>query len=110
MLRRASISGVPPPAPLSRRHCHSQSSGRGGFAGRHCSPGFRVIVPDLLKDDVRLSRRALLGGISSLAGALALGGCAGMAANGARFEASSLTVDPTLLIATTRKPVSGGRA
>ena len=71
---------------------------------------FRVIVPNLLQHDVRLSRRALLGGISSLAGALALSGCSGMAETGARFETSSLAADPTLLVATTRKPANGGRA
>jgi esterase/lipase superfamily enzyme len=41
---------------------------------------------------------------------LALGGCAGLGASGARFDASTLSLDPTLLVATTRKPVNGGRA
>jgi esterase/lipase superfamily enzyme len=57
-----------------------------------------------------VSRRALLGGLGSLASALALGGCASLGATGARFDASSLSVDPTLLVTTTRKPVNGGRA
>ena len=57
-----------------------------------------------------MSRRALLGGLSSLAGALALGGCADVGATGARFDPSSLSADPTLLVATTRKAVNGGRA
>jgi esterase/lipase superfamily enzyme len=39
---------------------------------------------------------------------LALGGCASMA-TGARYDAASLTGEPTLLVATTRKPVNGGR-
>jgi len=69
-----------------------------------------VIVPRLLQHDVLVSRRALLGGLSSLASVLALGGCAGFGATGARFDASSLSDDPTLLVATTRKPVNGGRA
>ena len=56
-----------------------------------------------------MSRRALLRGLASSAGMLALGGCAGLAATGARFDASSLSVDPTLLVATTRKRVNGGR-
>jgi esterase/lipase superfamily enzyme len=56
------------------------------------------------------SRRALLGGLGSLASTLALGGCAGLAAQGSRFDASSLVEDPTLLVATTRKRVNGGRA
>jgi esterase/lipase superfamily enzyme len=50
-----------------------------------------------------------LGGLGSLASVLALGGCAGLGATGARFDASSLSVDPTLLVATTRKRVNGGR-
>ena len=44
-----------------------------------------------------------------LTSVLALGGCAGLGATGARFDASSLSADPTLLVTTTRKPVNGGR-
>ena len=69
-----------------------------------------MVVRHFLKHDVLASRRALLGGLGSLAGALALGGCAGLAASGARFDASSLSADPTLLVTTTRKRVNGGRA
>jgi esterase/lipase superfamily enzyme len=70
-----------------------------------------VIVRHLLQRDSgrSVSRRALLGGILSAGSALALGGCAGLGATGARFDASSLSVDPTLLVTTTRKPVNGGR-
>jgi esterase/lipase superfamily enzyme len=57
-----------------------------------------------------VSRRALLGGLSSLASVLALGGCADVGATAPRFDPSSLSVNPTLLVATTRKPVNGGRA
>ncbi|WP_245286530.1 alpha/beta fold hydrolase [Bradyrhizobium sp. ARR65] len=57
-----------------------------------------------------MSRRRLLGGLSSLASVLALGGCAGLSATGAQFDASSLSVQPTLLVATTRNRVNGGRA
>jgi esterase/lipase superfamily enzyme len=69
-----------------------------------------VVVRHFLQHEVIVSRRALVGGLGSLAGALALGGCAGLAASGARFDASSLSADPTLLVATTRKRVNGGRA
>jgi esterase/lipase superfamily enzyme len=69
-----------------------------------------VIVRHSLQHEVLATRRALLGGLASLTSVLALGGCAGLAATGARFDASSLAVDPTLLVATTRKPVNGGRA
>jgi esterase/lipase superfamily enzyme len=70
-----------------------------------------VIVRHLPQRDSgrSVSRRALLGGILSAGSALALGGCAGLGATGARFDASSLSVDPTLLVTTTRKPVNGGR-
>jgi esterase/lipase superfamily enzyme len=55
------------------------------------------------------SRRALLRGIASSASVLALGGCASLGATGASYDASSLSVEPTLIVATTRKPVNGGR-
>ena len=45
-----------------------------------------------------------------MASLIALGGCSGLGATGAAFDASSFSVDPTLLIATTRKRVNGGRA
>ncbi len=69
-----------------------------------------MIVRHLLQHEVIASRRALLGGLASSACVVALGGCASMGATGARYDASSLAVDPTLLVATTRKPVTGGRA
>jgi esterase/lipase superfamily enzyme len=69
-----------------------------------------MIVRRLLQHEGIASRRAFLGGLASTAGALALGGCAGLAATGANFDASSLSEDPTLLVTTTRKPVNGGRA
>jgi len=43
-------------------------------------------------------------------GALALGGCAGMAESATRLDASALAANPTLLVATTRKAVNDGRA
>jgi esterase/lipase superfamily enzyme len=69
-----------------------------------------VVVRHLLQNEALVSRRALLRGLGSLASALALGGCAGLAASGARYDASSLSADPTLLVTTTRKRVNGGRA
>ena len=64
----------------------------------------------MLQQETTVSRRALLRGFGSFASALALGGCASLGATGARFDASSLAMDPTLLVTTTRKPVKGGRA
>ena len=51
----------------------------------------------------------MLRGIVSSAGVLALGGCASTGATGARYDASALSIEPTVLVATTRKPVNGGR-
>jgi esterase/lipase superfamily enzyme len=55
------------------------------------------------------SRRAVLQGLASAASTLALAGCAGLASTGPRFDASGLSVEPVLLVATTRKPVNGAR-
>ena len=68
-----------------------------------------MIVRHLLQNETFTSRRALLRGIVSSASVLALGGCASLGATGARYDASSLTAEPTLVVATTRKPVNGGR-
>lgn len=68
-----------------------------------------MIVRHLLQNQTHPSRRALLRGIVSSASVLALGGCASLGATGARYDASSLTAEPTLLITTTRRPVNGGR-
>lgn len=64
----------------------------------------------LQRNSHSVSRRTFLGGLLSAGSALALGGCAGLGATGARFDASSLSLDPTLLVVTTRKPVNGARA
>jgi esterase/lipase superfamily enzyme len=69
-----------------------------------------VIVRGLQQQRNTVSRRKLLGDLASVASLLALGGCANVEAAGPRFDASALSIDPTLLIATTRKPVNGGRA
>ena len=68
-----------------------------------------MIVRHPLQNQTVASRRALLRGIVSSASVLALGGCANLGATGARYDASSLSADPTLLVATTRRPVNGGR-
>jgi hypothetical protein len=56
------------------------------------------------------SRRGVLRGLTSAASALALCGCAGMASEAPRFDASDLVTSPTLLVATTRRPANGARA
>lgn len=77
----------------------------GQYSRRSC-----VIGHQLLINDTVTSRRAFMRGIASSASLLVLGGCASMAATGTRYDASSLAAEPTLLVATTRKPVNGGRA
>jgi esterase/lipase superfamily enzyme len=57
-----------------------------------------------------VSRRTVLCGLTSGASVLALGGCADLTSTGARFDASQLSLNPVLLVATTRKPVNGARA
>jgi esterase/lipase superfamily enzyme len=56
------------------------------------------------------SRRALLRALGASAATALLGGCASLAAVGSRFDASRISVAPTVLVATTRKAVNGGRA
>ena len=69
-----------------------------------------VTARALLQPDTAVSRRALLRALGSSSAALALGGCASQAFPGARHDASAVSDTPTLLVATTRKPVNGGRA
>ena len=57
------------------------------------------------------SRRAVLRALTSAASLLALGGCAALTAtDGAHLDVADLSTHPTLLVATTRKPVNGARA
>jgi esterase/lipase superfamily enzyme len=67
------------------------------------------LIPYLPPHENFVSRRTVLRGIVSSAGVLALGGCASTGATGARYDASALSIEPTVLVATTRKPVNGGR-
>lgn len=55
------------------------------------------------------SRRAVLRGLASATSALALGGCASLASTGVNLDATELSAHPSLVVATTRKPVKGGR-
>jgi esterase/lipase superfamily enzyme len=61
-----------------------------------------------------ISRRAALRALASAGSLLALGGSLGGCASalsqaGARFDPADLTGNPTLMVATTRKPVNGAR-
>jgi esterase/lipase superfamily enzyme len=72
---------------------------------------------DSLPAKTALARRAVLHGPASLAFMLPpvlflvlfLGGCAALTSTAARFDAAELSGNPTLLVATTRKPVEGAR-
>jgi esterase/lipase superfamily enzyme len=69
-----------------------------------------VTVRRLLPHEADRSRRAFLSALLCSGGAQALGGCAGMAESATRTDASALANNPTLYVATTRKPVNGGRS
>jgi esterase/lipase superfamily enzyme len=56
------------------------------------------------------SRRTVLRGLTSAASVLALGGCTSLASTGTRYDASEISTDPTLMVATNRKAVDGARA
>jgi esterase/lipase superfamily enzyme len=57
-----------------------------------------------------VSRRSALRGLGSAASLLALGGCTSLASTGARFDPSEISANPTVLVATNRKPVNGAHA
>ncbi len=52
----------------------------------------------------------MLRGLASTTSVLGLSGCTSLASTGARFDASDVSANPTLLVATNRKPVDGARA
>jgi esterase/lipase superfamily enzyme len=59
-----------------------------------------------------LCRRAVLRATAPfalLAAALCLAGCSALSSTGTRHDAAEISGNPTLLVATTRKPVDGGR-
>jgi esterase/lipase superfamily enzyme len=56
------------------------------------------------------SRRTLLRQGGSFALLLALGGCAALSSSIPRYDSGELSARPTLLVATTRKPVNGAQA
>ena len=57
------------------------------------------------------SRRSVLrAALAGSAGLFTLGACADLTSSGARFDASEILANRSLLIATTRKPVEGARA
>jgi esterase/lipase superfamily enzyme len=55
------------------------------------------------------SRRAVLRALASAVSVLALGGCARLAGPSVQFDVPDLSVNPSLLVATTRKPVEDGQ-
>jgi esterase/lipase superfamily enzyme len=69
-----------------------------------------VIVGNMTSPASAASRRAVLQGLASAASMLALEGCASFASTGARFDASEISANPTVLVATNRKPVDGAHA
>jgi esterase/lipase superfamily enzyme len=60
----------------------------------------------MVQSEIAASRRAVLRGLSSTASLMALGGCTAISLPAA--DLSEFSGNPTLLVATNRKPVSGG--
>jgi esterase/lipase superfamily enzyme len=56
------------------------------------------------------SRRGVLRGLAAAASMLGLEGCASFASSGARLDVSEIAANPTVLVATNRKPVDGAQA
>ena len=69
-----------------------------------------MIVETLKSPASAASRRAVLRALASAAAALGLDGCASFASSGARLDVSEIAANPTVLVATNRKPVDGAHA
>ncbi len=64
---------------------------------------------DTSPENTAVSRRAALRGFMAAASAAALGGCAGLAATATGPDAAAILTQPTVIVATTRRPVNGGQ-
>ncbi|RAI45809.1 alpha/beta hydrolase [Rhodoplanes roseus] len=64
----------------------------------------------MVPNDTALSRRALLRGLGAGGTALALGGCAGLGTEAPAFDASALSTQRSLMVATNRRAVQGAQA
>jgi esterase/lipase superfamily enzyme len=63
-----------------------------------------------MRPGMAVSRRAALRLLTSAVSVLALEGCAALSANAPRFDAAAVSSNPTLLVASNRKPANGARA
>jgi esterase/lipase superfamily enzyme len=63
-----------------------------------------------MRPGMAVSRRAALRLLTSAVSVLALEGCAALSANAPRFDTAAVSSNPTLLVATNRKPANGARA
>src|SRR5262245_13447503 len=110
MLRAISARSLEPKFHLAA----VKSSGRPAIAaieshavGRLVSVGSMVRVS---LSNIVAARRGVLGLLLSGSSALALAGCAALNETEARLDSADVSANPTLLVATTRKPVNGARA
>lgn len=83
----------------------------GKTGGSGASPEIRaeLQVREKTLFKTEMSRRGVLRAGAVAACAVALPGCANVIAGGAAYDASDLSADPTVLVATNRKPVGSGR-
>jgi esterase/lipase superfamily enzyme len=64
----------------------------------------------MMRPGTAVSRRAALRLLTSAASVVTLQGCAALSANAPRFDPAAVSTNPTLLVATNRKPANGARA
>jgi esterase/lipase superfamily enzyme len=65
---------------------------------------------DSMMTRLAVSRRGALRGLAAVASAAALAGCGTLAATAPQPSTSEISLQPTVLVATTRKPANGGRS
>src|ERR1700754_4531438 len=118
---RVAASARPPPlhqlgtkVPSSQKSPHCPHYRRDRAAPRADRRGTRILSNHVHQSSL-VCRRAVLRAFATAASTLTLcasvGGCASdvLSSGGATFDAAELSTNPTLLVATTRKPVNGAR-
>src|SRR5262249_42550690 len=94
--------------------CRDRPPAKRGGRGYRCMRAVRQgrdVRPREIALGRGLGRRAALGGLLACALlTLVLPGCASLTSSAAPFAAAELSRNPTLIVATTRKPVNAARA
>src|SRR4051794_11280378 len=105
---RVRLSASIPPLPIDPcRVSHVQSHAAAELHGA-CRWLARRAAAHRERRMTAASRRAVLRALASATSVLALGGCARLAGPSVQLDVADLSVNPMLLVATTRKPVEDG--